>query len=92
MPSKVDSLKAEVPSPEVMARVKQRDGFSGRRIDSRQIRTLSEITPVAGQRQVARLVGSTMLSGNDVFHVVSDDTVFLTEQTVLTAVSSALPH
>ena len=51
-------------------------------VESRQVRSLAEIASVAGQCQVAVVVGSAVLLRNDMLNVVSGATVVLMEQAV----------
>ena len=71
--------------PAVAPWVKERYNFTAGRVDSGQVWSLVEIAPVACQRQIAIIVGPAMLLGNDMFNVVCESTVLLTEQAIFAA-------
>lgn len=83
IPSIRAPTRLEVLLPPIAPRVKQRDQLTGRRIDTRQIRSLSKVTAVAGQGQIVQVIRSAMLFGDDVFDVVGEFAVRLPEQTIL---------
>jgi hypothetical protein len=51
--------------------MEERNELCSRRVDAAQVGTLSEVTTVAGQRQVVIVVGSVVLLGDNVLDVMS---------------------
>jgi hypothetical protein len=49
----------------MIARIEQRSNLASGVIDSRQVTTLMQTTPIAGERQVGRIISTQMLAGND---------------------------
>jgi len=57
------------------------------RIDTGQVRAFSEIAAVTGKGQVARIVGPTMLVGNDVLDVMRKGTIVLRQEAIFTIIA-----
>jgi hypothetical protein len=55
--------------PPIMARMEQAHHFPGVRIDSRQIRTFTQIAVRTGESEIVRIVITTVLARNYVFYV-----------------------
>jgi hypothetical protein len=60
----------EMVSPVVAPWVEQRNNLACYRVDCRQVRPLAKVTPMACERQVARIVRPAMLFGDDVFNAM----------------------
>ena len=72
--------------------MKQQDNVTAQRIEATQIRPLAQIAAVTGQCQILRLVGSSMLSGDNMFDVMGEFAVMLAQQTIFAAIAGSLPR
>jgi hypothetical protein len=72
--------------------IKKRNDHTSGRIDPAQIRTLPKIAPVTCQRQIIDVVQSPVLFRNNVFDVMSEFAVILTEQTIFARVRRTMPN
>jgi len=70
-PFDVRAAQLKVTVPFVATGMEERNELSGRRVNARQVGTLSEVTAVAGQRQVVIVVGSFVLFGDNMLDVMS---------------------
>lgn len=79
--------------PFLLPGMEQRDDLARVRINSRQIRPLMPIAPVAGQSQVLKVIVAAMLPGNDVFDMKAEERlVRLVEVAILAAISRAIAY
>lgn len=69
-PLNIRSPENKVAGPAVAARVKESGDLAGQRVDSGQVRTLVQVTPMTGQRKIRENIETTMLFRNDVLDVV----------------------
>jgi hypothetical protein len=58
--------------PSIAPRMKQRYNLLRRRVDSAQIRSLAQITPLTREREIRRVIRSAVLARDDGFDVVPD--------------------
>ena len=73
--------------------MEQHSDLSGEWIDARQIRTLAQIALDAGQRQVLRVVGATVLPWDDVLDVQERERgIILVPPAILTPVACAVSN
>ncbi len=73
---------AKVIRPPIPARVKKCRNYPGEWIDAGEVRSLSEVAPMAGKGQIRKFVRAPVLLGNDVLDVVRKRRVLLPEQAV----------
>ena len=84
-------VQAKVVTPLVQAWVEQTRDLIGDGIDTGKVWPLLQVAAMAGQCQVGRFVRAAMLFGDDVFDVVREGAVLLSQQAVLAAILSTLP-
>jgi hypothetical protein len=75
--------------PFVAAGMEERRDLSANGVDTRQVRTLPEITAMASQRQVLGFVRATVLLRDNMLHVVSQLAVLLSKLAILTTIIRA---
>jgi hypothetical protein len=80
------SSAAEMIGPGVTPWIKKGDKLPGDRIDAGPVRAFAEIAAVAGKRQVAGIVGPTVLPGDYVLDVVRKSANVLRKQAVFATV------
>jgi hypothetical protein len=76
-PDTPGAMKSEMFRPRVPPRMEERHEFSARGVDAREVRPFMSVASIAGQGQVARVVGPTVLFGDDVFDVMREAALFL---------------
>jgi hypothetical protein len=81
-PARRTSVNVRIPDDEVLlpsvsSGMKQQNNVTAQRIETRQIRPLAQIAAMAGQRQIIRFVGASVLFGDNVFDVVAKLAVLL---------------
>ena len=85
-----DALKLEVISPAISARVEQSDELRRLADKSAKIAPLVVIAAGASPRQVARLVGATVLKTDNMVHLAAPEGVILVDEAVLADVVGAV--
>jgi hypothetical protein len=71
--------------------MKEPHDLSANGVDTRQVRTLPEITAMASQCQVLAFVGAAVLLRDNMLDVVRQLAVLLSELTILTTIVRATP-
>lgn len=84
-------LPAKVGIPFVAAGMEERHKFAGIGINARQVRTLAEITAVAGQCQIGVAVGSPVLLGHNVLDMVCQVAVLLGQKAIFATIHRPTP-
>jgi len=72
--------------------MKERDDLLGRGIDSCQVWTFVNITAVAGQRQIVRIIGAAVLFRHDVLYMMDQLAVFLVRPAIFATPASPHPN
>ena len=77
--------------PSVPARSIERNNHVVERVDACKVRPFFQIAPMAGKRQIVRLIRAPMLPGDDMFNMMREAAVFLSKQTIFTTSSCTAP-
>jgi hypothetical protein len=85
-------LQDEVIGPGATAWMKQPNDFSRHRVDRGQVRPFVQVTPMARQCQVVRVVSAAVLPGDYVFNVMGKLARFLREKAILATSGRPPPH
>jgi hypothetical protein len=85
--------EAEMTRPALTPRMEKTHHFCGLGIDAREVRAFVLVVVVARQGEIIRIVGTTVLFGNHVFHVHTiERLIVLMDQAILATVVCPAPN